>query len=63
MIILRLRKFVKILLRNNVCPDPCKTKRMCDKVIVENGAILGFIPESCKDKKMCNKLLIIILMH
>lgn len=63
MIILRLRKFVKIQLRNNVSPDPCKTKRMHDKVIVENGEILGFIPESYKDKKMCDQLLIFILMH
>lgn len=36
---------------------------MRDKVIVENGEILGFIPESYKDKKMCDQLLIFILMH
>ena len=24
-------------------PDQCKTKEMCDKVILENGGMLGFI--------------------
>ena len=32
-----------------------KTKEMCDKVIIENGEMLGFISNCCKDQKMCHK--------
>ena len=44
-------------------PDQYKVKQMCDKVIIENGGMLGFIPDCYKDKKCVIKLLIIILIH
>ena len=28
---------------------------MCDKVIIENDGMLGFIPDSHKDQKVCDK--------
>ena len=40
-------------------PDQYKTKQMCDKVIIENDGMLGFISDCYKDKKCAIKLLII----
>ena len=41
----------------------CKTEEMCDKVIVENGGMFGFIPDCFKDEKCEVKMLIIVFMH
>ena len=32
-------------------PDQYKTKEMCDKVIIDNGGMLGFTHDCYKDKK------------
>ena len=34
-------------------PDRCKTKEICDKVIIENGGMLIFISDCYKNK--CDK--------
>ena len=36
-------------------PELDKTQRMCDKVILQNGAILMLIPKCYKDQNICNK--------
>ena len=32
--------------------DQFKTKKMCDKVAIENGGMLGFSPDYYRDQKM-----------
>ena len=32
--------------------DQYETKEMCDKVVIENGRMLGFIPDCYKDKNV-----------
>ena len=36
-------------------PDRCNTRRMSDKVILENGGMLMFVTGCYKDQNMCNK--------
>ena len=36
-------------------PDRYKTYKVCDKVILENGAMQRFIPDCCKDHKIFGK--------
>ena len=36
-------------------PDQCKTKEIYEKVVKENGGMLGLITDCYKDQRMCDK--------
>ena len=46
-------KKLPYLLRHD--PNQCKTQKMCDKVILENGGTLKSVPNCYINQEMCNK--------
>ena len=40
----------KLLFVVKYVPDRCKTNKMCNKIIIENGGLLEFIPDCCEDQ-------------